>query len=746
MKFKLWIVCLILSASSIHLATSIDSRPTNKIQPAAQQTADPKIIAIEDKPPSDRKLAYTINVEERPKRSEKIVVSYAGSLKVSKKAFDKKALTKKLKEAAKLRESLEKPVGSNTRPYRIDYEKELYFKELGGICDVIDLDKESDEEENADGENKDPVDKKDTHAGINPCILHHKENFLQAILSCEAAAEVKKILEESNLSPTVNSRDKYSLGMKSDAENFAHQLANVQKQAIVQNSVSSQKAEIKSDYGLTEDPVDTSGMSEAELKIYNKRKSAFEKMKAIEEKQAKRQQKIAQEDAKENAVRYHRYRHILLSTIMNPELTVGQIINRVKALKALGDNQLFMGMLDGKCYIKTSKKYGTAISFLQRIPLESYRVYQTLAMPEFPRKNLKDAFGNEPGAEPISRLVAFSLRKMWKLEIIAQVALKLKKLTSYCLGFTGIFTDFLHFANAADVIFEPHDNICRVMACKAPMVDTKADLVSSETLEVYKPNYDKIEPDLESISNLKLPACSLGDLMQAKANFLSFLTTFLQLSHFSNADQDTKDLIKAEEQMWQPQSSKTILQKIVAVGSENSPKTFHELGTEYYNRMLSGASPEAMSTMYEKYDSENLWHEAASDMLIFANKFITEGGALLGMFSLEDKFKKIAMNGIPDHASYEQFLRVYYTYLTEWERRPMKLSESALAPREVETMAFVRSREAKVKEAMKAGAESLLNGLVHKGSLLPQSKPIFIVPHNEDEPPNFCLEHNDSLI
>ena len=750
---------MIVVSNSFSMA--IDTPKANKIQSAKLPETDSDLdqnsfdfkenaLATEDKSPANRKLGNTITIENRQKRTQKVVTSYAGSLKVSKKSFDKKALEKKLKEEAKLREEMEKPKAPNTKPYLIDYEREIYIKELGDICDQIDADEKSAEDgtdEKGSEDNKETSKKSSANSGINQCILQHKKNFLQSLLGCEATIDPKKIIEEANVSPTVNPVDKFSLGMKSQMENLAHEQTNIRKQSIVFDSAFNKEAESKSDYGLTEESVNISEMSEAELRIYNQRKANLDKMEQIEERQQKRKEKLDREIANAKGVQYQRYRHIMLSTILNPELSVGQIVDRVKALKAVGDNEVFLGMLGGKCYIKKSKKFGNAIAYLQRIPLESYRDYETLALPSEFHKQLKDAFGADSLVDPVSKLATFSLRKIWKLEIIAQVANKMMKMTNLHLGFSGQFSDFLYFTTAADIAFIPDDNFCRITAAGNSLIEDKPDLVSESIRSAHTFTYEKIEADPNKIQSLRLPDCSISDLIQSKASFLSFVVRFLQLSHFSKADSSIKELIEAEEQMWKTsESMRFFLDKIVSLSGQSDGRTFHDLGTEYFDERLYGLSPDSIGTMYKNYDLTNLWSEEWSKIFTFAQKLINEGGAVLGRFWLSDKFKKTAMNGIMNHQDYEDFLKIYYTYLSQWEKKPMTAIEATHSQRQVELMAFARSREAKVKLVMHKGAESFFNGLKHKGSILSQSKPIFVTPHNEDEPPNFCPDHDDSFI
>jgi len=254
---------MIVVSNSFSMA--IDTPKANKIQSAKQPETDSDLdqnsfdfkenaLATEDKSPANRKLGNTITIENRQKRTQKVVTSYAGSLKVSKKSFDKKALEKKLKEEAKLREEMEKPKAPNTKPYLIDYEREIYIKELGDICDQIDADEKSAEDgtdEKGSEDNKETSKKSSANSGINQCILQHKKNFLQSLLGCEATIDPKKIIEEANVSPTVNPVDKFSLGMKSQMENLAHEQTNIRKQSIVFDSAFNKEEQLVSDKILT---------------------------------------------------------------------------------------------------------------------------------------------------------------------------------------------------------------------------------------------------------------------------------------------------------------------------------------------------------------------------------------------------------------------------------------------------------------------------------------------------------------
>lgn len=277
---------------------------------------------------------------------------------------------------------------------------------------------------------------------------------------------------------------------------------------------------------------------------------------------------------------------LITLTVRNPI----EIANRIKLLKALGDNEMFWGMLNNRCFIKRNAQGDVAVVYLRRRVTESFQSYfsgQVLRL-ESPfdkimhnkadlykaieddndsfihdtkkdtATNIIDELGQyssimattEPKIDdsikfgpkhpPPSRMHPFSLILIWRLTTAYQIAYKISKMISSCIGFSGSLSEMLHFEDPINVLISPStEGFCQIKNCEVAWQgylsfrnETPENLIKGTSPGTYEPHdklsalYNHRKVDNEMLASLKLPPCSASAMMDIRYSPLTLVSQF----------------------------------------------------------------------------------------------------------------------------------------------------------------------------------------------------------------------------
>ena len=252
-----------------------------------------------------------------------------------------------------------------------------------------------------------------------------------------------------------------------------------------------------------------------------------------------------------------------------------EIANRIKLLKALGDNEMFWGMLQGRCFIKRNAQGQAAVVYLRRRVTESFQSYFSGKVPSESNPfdqvfnnvnelfkaieddndsfmyNKKEDFhiakndaSINTATEPVkdsgikfsprhllpSKMQSFSLILVWRLMIAYQTAYKINKLLASCVGFAGPLADILYFEDPLNVLISPSKvGLCQIRGCqivwqgyRSVWNDQIQELIKPSTADTYEPCknsinlYDHQKVNDEMLKNLNLPICSASAMMDIR--------------------------------------------------------------------------------------------------------------------------------------------------------------------------------------------------------------------------------------
>lgn len=136
--------------------------------------------------------------------------------------------------------------------------------------------------------------------------------------------------------------------------------------------------------------------------------------------------------------------HIMASKQLDSDLALEDLVSQVKVMHELGDNDIFLGMLNNECFVKPTGSLTAAVVYLQRFTL--------LPVSEY----FENGLFNQSVISRDRVLIN------WKIGMIKHLAYKFETLKNQCLLFSGPLYDGLHFDTSYNLAFKPDGkNICR---------------------------------------------------------------------------------------------------------------------------------------------------------------------------------------------------------------------------------------------------------------------------------------------
>lgn len=136
-------------------------------------------------------------------------------------------------------------------------------------------------------------------------------------------------------------------------------------------------------------------------------------------------------------------------------LELEEIVRRVKTMLFLGDNEMFLGIVNNNCYIRKINDWTNKaeVVFLQR------KVYKPAGMlweeePEPLRPSLKPFNFN------------FCTSLVFQMELMERLALKVWNLRNLCLYVPNKFENYLYLSTPTDMIIDPRGGLCKKSECK----------------------------------------------------------------------------------------------------------------------------------------------------------------------------------------------------------------------------------------------------------------------------------------